>query len=364
MASLPDQWRNLKERRVKDGLSKVYERTPLEVETLDAARDRWVIFSDHHKGGRDPADDFWRCEAAYRAALGFYLELGFKLVVLGDAEELWESSPDVVLDRYSETLQLEGAFATEGGYARVWGNHDPNWSGDSTSTKPLATSLGLKGDLDVREAFRVPVTAGNESGELFLVHGHQGTLSSDLLARVSKPLVRYGWANLQRLINRPWNTPAQDSALRAHHDKTMWEWAEARSGLVLIAGHTHRPVFRSEQRPPPDINLLRSELDNVPREPARRAERAGKRAALEAAKARARTTPDLRPIEMHSPCYFNTGCASFGDGSVTALEVSDGQIQLVRWPWPYGDQQPRRDSLLSANLGSVLAAVGTGGKRR
>jgi hypothetical protein len=39
-----------------------------------------------------------------------------------------------------------------------------------------------------------------------------------------------------------------------------------------------------------------------------------------------------RPIALPTPCYFNTGCCSFGDGDITGLEISDGEIRLVRWP--------------------------------
>ena len=40
------------------------------------------------------------------------------------------------------------------------------------------------------------------------------------------------------------------------------------------------------------------------------------------------------------PCYFNTGCCSFGDGDVTGIEISEGQIRLVRWPDREGRPQP------------------------
>src|SRR5688572_20608242 len=39
---------------------------------VDPAEERLVIFSDHHKGARDGADDFAGCEENYAAALGYY----------------------------------------------------------------------------------------------------------------------------------------------------------------------------------------------------------------------------------------------------------------------------------------------------
>jgi len=73
---------------------------------LDIRSAKFIIFSDHHKGNRDGADDFRVCERAYNAALAYYHRLGYTLVVLGDAEELWEEKPKTVLDAYPHTLAL------------------------------------------------------------------------------------------------------------------------------------------------------------------------------------------------------------------------------------------------------------------
>ena len=56
--------------------------------SLDINTAKFIIFSDHHKGNRDGADDFRVCERAYNAALAYYYRLGYTLVVLGDVEEL------------------------------------------------------------------------------------------------------------------------------------------------------------------------------------------------------------------------------------------------------------------------------------
>jgi hypothetical protein len=36
---------------------------------IDAARDKFIIFSDQHKGNRDKADDFTGCELSYRTGI-------------------------------------------------------------------------------------------------------------------------------------------------------------------------------------------------------------------------------------------------------------------------------------------------------
>jgi len=73
-------------------------------------RRRLIIFSDHHKGTGDEADDFQPSEPSYQGALEYYLESGHTLVVLGDVEELWEDPPGPVLERYTSVLNKENDF--------------------------------------------------------------------------------------------------------------------------------------------------------------------------------------------------------------------------------------------------------------
>jgi hypothetical protein len=79
------------------------------------------------------------------------------------------------------------------------------------------------------------------------------------------------------------------------------------------------------------------------------------RAQVEFAHAEARRY-DRPPIPVVPPCYFNTGCCSFGDGDVTGLEIADGQIRLVRWPNDEGE--PEAKVLVEEDLRTVLASVG------
>src|SRR3954462_8121231 len=114
-------------RAISPGLDRAFSDPATEERALDLRTARLVVFSDLHKGGRDGADDFLRCERAYAAALAFYLESGHRLVVLGDAEELWENRPDGVLAAYEDVLRLEAEFHRAGRYERFWGNHDDEW---------------------------------------------------------------------------------------------------------------------------------------------------------------------------------------------------------------------------------------------
>jgi hypothetical protein len=339
------------------GLDRVFGDPATQELALELGAARMVIFSDHHKGTRDGADDFLRCERAYAAALGHYLESGHRLVVLGDAEELWENRPDGVLAAYEDILRLEAAFHRAGRYERFWGNHDDEWRYGRQVRRRLGRFFS---GLRVREALKLRVTDGGATlGVLFLVHGHQGTRESDRLAWVSRLVVRYAWRNLQRRLHLALNTPARDYGLRAVHDTAMFTWARDHPARpVLIAGHTHHPVFgTSRPDAPPARNLaaIERELTDAGRAEPFDAERlSALHAELEWGRAEQRRR-EPPPIPVVPPCYFNTGCCCFGDGDVTGLEIADGAIRLVRWPDP--DERPRPAILAEADLRDVLQRV-------
>ena len=218
----------------------------------------------------------------------------------------------------------------------------------------------------MREALRLRVErVGSVPGTLFLAHGHQGTTESDRFGPVSRLFVRHVWRPLQRRTGFSATTPARDYALRAKHDRAMYEWARNQApGVVLIAGHTHRPVFaRSVPDPPPTrpIAELETALDG-----ARSRGDAAAAAALHAELEYARTAvrrPD-KALAVRPPCYFNTGCCSFPDGDITGLEIADGEIRLVRWPGNLRELSPAstgidadRRILAREKLEDIFAAV-------
>ncbi|MDH3710808.1 MAG: hypothetical protein OER04_13015, partial [Cyclobacteriaceae bacterium] len=79
-------------------LDKAYRNAlQIESETDDL---KWIIFSDHHRGVRDGADDFLACEGTYIKALQYYHQKGYILLLLGDVEEFWENTFRRVLSSY------------------------------------------------------------------------------------------------------------------------------------------------------------------------------------------------------------------------------------------------------------------------
>lgn len=323
------RWSKTRKRRrtraaIHDALDRAYREAGTRV-IIDGA-DRYVIFSDHHKGACDGADDFQRCERTYNAALAYYYKLGYHLVELGDVEELWENSFEEVALSYPTTLRLSAKFQADRRYTRMWGNHDLAWK-DQELFQKLMRPFGY-GDVVPIEALRLQVMdpAGELVIELFLVHGHQGTADSDRHATSSRFFVRYGWRALQRRLNRPWNTPSVDWALRGEHAEHMESWATER-GRVLVAGHTHMPVFFQSAKQPAATTAdvpTPDETDSKRKEALRLAW-------LQWAKAEEERLRRQPSLALAKPCYFNTGCCSFGDGDITGLEIRDGEIRLVRW---------------------------------
>jgi hypothetical protein len=348
------------QRNIAEGLSNAFDDDGTEEQELDLDTARIIIFSDHHKGGRDGADDFRGCESAYAAALAYYLEEGFRLLAVGDVEELWECTPEEVVKAYKDTLELEGQFHAAQRYERFFGNHDNQWSDGDEVSKHLQKFFP---DLRVRQALKFRVVRGGQRlGLIMVVHGHQGTLDSDRWAWLSRPVVRHVWRPLQRKLNMRSTAPSRSFDLRARHDAAMYSWARTHPEKpVLIAGHTHRPVFWTSTAPPKESEEdLQRQLDELRTKADVKAEDLAKtRARLEFAKAELREKGPP-PIVFDPPCYFNTGCCSYGDGDVTGIEIVNGDIRLVRWP--DDDAQPLPKLLVEADLADVLGRVAAAGK--
>ncbi len=181
-----------------------------------------------------------------------------------------------------------------------------------------------------------------------MAHGHQGTTFSDRHRWLAKFVVRNFWRPIQRFLKVPSTTPAKDFKLRQEHDLALYAWAARQDRTVLVAGHTHRPVFGGLTH--------HAELERELAE-ASGARAAELRAELEWIKAQEGEQPGISdaPDEPVRPCYFNTGCCSFGDGDITGLEIIDGAIRLVRWPDDAGDPKP--EILATADLASQVYAT-------
>lgn len=287
---------------------------------------KYVVFSDHHKGGGDKADDFRQCENTYLAALEHYFKEGYTLIVMGDAEELWEEEIERVMDVHEGVFVSEARFHPDR-YIRIHGNHDDPWRSPRLVKQyldPLFRGIefidGLvfaySGDADT-------------SGEIFLVHGHQGTVESDLLAfmgRLSLPVYR----EFQNRTGLGRTTPAEDACLRAEHDSQMYRWASQQGKLILVAGHTHRPVWSSRTHVEKlywELVQLRQERQSDPAEDLEE-KIANKQQEL---REKEKKYPPCTDTIKTRPCYLNTGCCRFEDGDITGIELHAEEIRLIKW---------------------------------
>jgi len=108
---------------------------------------------------------------------------------------------------------------------------------------------------------------------------------SSKFAGFSKFMVRYFWRPFQRMFKIPLSTPSKNKVLRGDVDLAMDKWARRQSRQLIICGHTHQYIFGS--------NL---------------------------------------PIgDDGKPCYFNSGCCSYGNGNISGIEISADKIRLVEW---------------------------------
>lgn len=286
---------------------------------------RIIIFSDHHKGARDNADDFQPCEITYQTALDYYYDKGFTLVLLGDAEELWENPIQSVMDAYKNIIISEQRFYPDR-YIRVVGNHDDTWNDPLTVARHLEPFYpkirllqGLVFEYENKDVY----------GELFLAHGHQGTLDSDYLSDVA-PQILPTYRQLQNRFGIGHTTPATDDYLRGEHDTHMYRWAAQNRKLIFIAGHTHRPVWSSLTH----LDQLSFQLYALRlQQNEKNSEEYEKeyQDLLHAINKRIIKYPPVNDTLKTIPCYFNTGCCRFSDGDITGIEITGREISLVKW---------------------------------
>jgi UDP-2,3-diacylglucosamine pyrophosphatase LpxH len=302
----------------------------LHINEYQLESDRYIILSDIHKGDREKgSDDFQRNEMVYCYALQYYLDQGYRLILNGDVEEGWEADYPSIIQAYKSTaFAMERHFADQGeqNYIRIYGNHDLELADPEKVKKYLVPVLG---PLQVYPA----VVLGDR---IFVVHGHQGDPYCEQGLELSRFVVRHFWRRLQSAFGLMSNRSAEDNLIRRNRDKYLYEWAET-NHMLLIAGHTHRGMFRSFSKTY-QLKLIRDEL----KERLKTTSDPYMRYLLPAAIERIdqviwASTEELDEDKEISrlgadpiPCYFNDGCCVHTNG-MTGIEIDEGQIRLVKW---------------------------------
>ncbi len=338
--------------RVFDGLDKMMrgiengKESKGVVVPFDVTTDRFIIFSDQHKGAKNGADDFMLCEPNYLSALDYYYTNNYQLIVLGDCEELWENKLSKVIRQQQPSFDRYRQFAAENRFYKTIGNHDLDWKNDPWTITQIKQIFGT--DITIYDGVLLQTSVTKQELKILCTHGHQGDKASDG-NWFSKFFVSKIWAPLQILLKINPNTPAYDAQLKTLHNKLMYEWSEGQKNLLLITGHTHQPIFESlthlerlyrqiqiaEQMDDGTmINLLREEI---------------KKRKFEYD----HISDEYRTMK---PTYFNAGCCCFNDGDITGIEIEDGYLRLVKWAKKEG--RPNRQVLEEESLEVLLNCIG------
>jgi len=317
-------------------------------ENFDPDTCRFVMLSDAHKWDGKIQDFFKYSEPAYLAALDYYFDNDFTLVLLGDIEEGAGDQLPHVLERYPKTLISENRFLP-GRYIRVYGNHDHDWKKDDVR-KLLADAMGAP-SVDVCPALLL-------GDRIMVVHGHEGDLFSDELHGFTQVILRLFKKWAETLFSGG-PSAAENSRIRNTRAKLLYKWGKT-NNIIVIAGHTHFAYFES-------VSLTRHLHDKI-------------KNLEESVKANPQPGLDKEKRDLDQeknfmvaqdkfwkknqslpkgalPLYFNTGCCKY-DCALTGIEISGAEIRLVRWTALPGSL-PERSILGNRRLADILARLKT-----
>lgn len=249
------------------------------------SKDSKIVFmSDLHRGDGSHADTFLNNKNLYSAALSHYDRKGFTYIELGDGDELWENRKFYnILSAHRDIFWRLAKLHREKRLIMLYGNHDMVKSNPEYIRKNLSYYIDpstekpvyLFGEMPIYEALVLEF----EEKNILLLHGHQVDLLNCTLWKLARFLVRYFWRPLESFgVNDP-TSAAKNYKRKKDTERKLIHWLNGKDkDLMMIAGHTHRPVLPK----PGNTN------------------------------------------------YFNDGSGVHPRG-VTALELENGKISLVKW---------------------------------
>lgn len=314
--------------------------------------DRIVLFSDHHKGAGSIADDFKKNAALYDRALSHYEDRNFRVILLGDNEELWETRIDRILGRYRAIIAKEIRLSPEGlsgKKIRLWGNHDKEVILRRFDGVLRQTGEDLFQQVDFREGLCL-------GPDIFLVHGHQGRFLEDQAWRISRWAIKIVWKTIQKLFLIGRDGPAENIRIRESLERSYYSWARKKK-VLLICGHTHMAVFGSQthyDRIRAEVLALRKNGKMKPTGELRRLlEEKETELQIILKKNHGRPPKSIgsgpgEPV----PCYFNDGCCGYTNG-ITCIELDRGWIRLIKWDRESSARQVLTEELLHKIIENV-----------
>ncbi len=277
---------------VMDRLTQVFESSQ-EIEFNQ--RDKFILFSDCHRGDNSWADDFADNQLLYFYALQRYLYEGFTYIEIGDGDEIWENKDlPTIMEAHSHVFWLLNEFLEKNCLYMIHGNHDIERRDKSKMAQSLnryLDQLKERGrekpwvrnfiDMDIHEGLKLRYSLTGQT--LFLVHGHQADPINDRYWWIGRFFTGNLWKHLQLVGIKDPTSPAQNynkmNTIEARIKDWIKWWTDAHQGqTMLVAGHTHRPRFPNK--------------DQLP--------------------------------------YFNTG-SCVHPRCITGIEIQNGEISLIKW---------------------------------
>lgn len=335
----------------RERLDHLWKNDP-DVITMETRGKKYALISDLHLGDGKKADNFAHNKKILETALDKYFAENYELILLGDIEEFWQFDLDTITDTYNNSIYRILRKFGENRVHRIFGNHDKEWGSleDPSRNHQIQRS-------NAAEAIKMKDVNGNT--RIFLVHGHQGSIESDKTCWFSKFFVKISTpfealAHTLGLIKDPSATKSQ---VMKDYEKIVYGWAKNEK-VIIICGHSHRAIFASRTYTDyikKEISRLQKEITSNPddrpliKKNIKMIEKLSREKSDEKRKNR-----DLYfdRSGIKTPCYFNTGCGLY-DSGVTAVEIEDDEIRLVKWE-KGGVKNPAFDY----NKGSLSQYVG------
>lgn len=250
---------------------------------------KYVVFSDCHRGNGNANDNFTKNEFIYIAALNYYLERNFTYIELGDGDELWENRKmECIKKTHQSSFEVLTQFYKKNKFYAVYGNHDivkksMNYCHthfDSYYCDHKMCQNTLFPNITFYEAIILEGARKN----IYLTHGHQADILNSTFWHVSRFLVRYLWKPLEFLGIPDPTSAAKNNTKKNSVEKKLTNWAKS-NHHILITGHTHRPMMGTDSSP-----------------------------------------------------FYNTGSCVSPYG-ITCIEISNGCISLIKWSLDTNSEQ-------------------------
>lgn len=248
-----------------------------------------IIMSDCHRASGGKSDNFLQNKNLYEEALSYYEKNGFTYIELGDGDEMWEVKKyeNIIKENFS-TFKIIKKFHDKNKFIMIYGNHDLCKKNkqilNDTFYLYYNEFTGKKEELFQDLKVYESLILDYNNHEIFLIHGHQVDFLNSNLWYLSRFLVRNVWKYAEKIGIKDPTSAAKNHRVTTSIEKKLKNWS-IKNNKVLIAGHTHRPIY-------PKIG---------------------------------------------NGLYFNDGSCVHPDG-ITCLEIENGTITLVKWKYHMKDK--------------------------